>query len=317
MSKRLNKKTTVIDDLIAPDDDEDKFGLKQNLSNLGRRLRTKTKVQLIQKVVRQRQHKTHAAADKIIGAFSNRIKLKVGKISSSLRNKVKEIRVIPTGIGKNKYGNIEALIENSNKVARREMPSGTPFQVYTSLKFPSQTGDNFHVTTTKYTHKLYKEMFVQLVRRASELLQSSHEALLKDFQITFSFIEIPHGSGSATTSRERLSILNKQSVNRVVNDDNNCFWYALVMLVYANHGQIKQIKMGRKIRTTLAMELCSHCEMEWNKPVSFDEIPMVEEMLNANIMVVDIKQIPVLNTTARIYNSRMYKNCSVKSPTKY
>ena len=249
MSKRLNKKTTIIDDLIAPDDDGDRFGLRQGLNKPARRLRTANKVKTIQKAIRERQQKTNAAADKIIGAFSNRIRLKIDKISSSLRNKVKEVRVKPIGIGKNKYGNIEALIKNSYRVARREMPSGQPFQVYASLKFPSQVGDDFHVTTTKYTHKTYKDMFIQLVDRTSELLQSNHEVLLKGFQITFNFIEIPHGSASATVSRDRLSILNKTSVNRVVNDDNNCFWYALVMLVYANHAQIKQIKMGRKIRT--------------------------------------------------------------------
>ena len=86
-----------------------------------------------------------------------------------------------------------------------------------------------------------------------------------------------------------MSILNKTSVNKVTNNDNNCFWYALVMLVYAKHPQIKQIKMGRKIRETLAMELCSHCGMEWNKSVSFDEIPMVEEQLQCNIMILDIE----------------------------
>ena len=242
MSKRLNKKTTVIDDLIAPDDDE---GYPPRLTRQ-QRIQRRSNVKTIQKAVRERQQKTQIAANKIIGAFSNRIKLKVDKISSSLKDKVKEVRVIPTGIGKNKYGNIEVLIENSYRVARREIPSGKPFQVYTSVKFPSQKGgDDFRATTTKYTHKTYKDMFVQLVERITALLQSDHEVLLKDFQITFNFIEIPHGS-SATVSRERLSILNKKSVNRVVNDDNNCFWYALVMLVYANHAQIKQIKMGRK-----------------------------------------------------------------------
>ena len=43
-SKRLNKKTTIIDDLIAPDDDDDKFGLKQGLSKRARILRTTNKV---------------------------------------------------------------------------------------------------------------------------------------------------------------------------------------------------------------------------------------------------------------------------------
>ena len=74
--------------------------MRQGLSKRSRLLRTTNKVKTIQKAVRERQQKTNAVADKIIGAFSNRIKLKVDKISSSLRNKVKEVRVIPTGIGK-------------------------------------------------------------------------------------------------------------------------------------------------------------------------------------------------------------------------
>ena len=52
MSKRLNEKTTIIDDLIAPDDDDDKFGLGQGLSKRARLLRTTNKVKTIQKVIR-------------------------------------------------------------------------------------------------------------------------------------------------------------------------------------------------------------------------------------------------------------------------
>ena len=86
---------------------------------------------------------------------------------------------------------------------------------------------------------------------------------------------IPKG-GASTTSRDRLSIYNTTSVNRIVNEDNNCFWYALLPLVYPKHPTLKQIKMGRPIRKHLAMELCSHCEMEWDKQVPFDDIDKVE-----------------------------------------
>ena len=230
-----------------------------------------------------------------------------------MKDKVKAVKIIPQAIGNNQYGNIEALIENSYKVARREIPSGKKFQVYTYLKFASQKGgDDFEVRTQKFTNKSYKDMLVQVADRATELLQSDHEVLLKDFQITFNFIEIPDG-GASTASRDKLSILNKTSVNRVVNDDNNCFWYALVMLIYAKHPQIKQIKMGRKIRTTLAMDLCDNCELEWNKPVSFDEIPIVESKLQCNIMILDIDNIPILKTTSNIYNTLMYKNSNIKT----
>ena len=75
---------------------------------------------------------------------------------------------------------------------------------------------------SKFTNKNTKYMLVQIVGRSSDFLQSDHEVLLKDFQITFNFIEIPEG-GSATVSRDKLSILNKTSVNKVTNNDNNCF----------------------------------------------------------------------------------------------
>ena len=61
------------------------------------------------------------------------------------------------------------------------------------------------------------------------------------------------------------------------------------------------------------MELCAHCGLEWNKPVSFDEIPKIEKMIDANILILDMEQIPVLQTTSSIYNSLMYKNDDVKS----
>ena len=60
------------------------------------------------------------------------------------------------------------------------------------------------------------------------------------------------------------------------------------------------------------MELCAHCGLEWNKPVSFDEIPKIEKMLDANILILDMETIPTLNTTSSIYNTLMYKNDEVK-----
>ena len=65
-------------------------------------------------------------------------------------------------------------------------------------------------------------MLVQLVNRTTELLQSDHEVLLKHFQITFNFLEIPAG-GSASVSRDKSIILNKTSVNKISNNDNILF----------------------------------------------------------------------------------------------
>ena len=88
-------------------------------------------------------------------------------------------------------------------------------------------------------------------------------------EVVYNYIVIPGGAGSqATTSREKLSILNTSSVNRIVNRDNNCFWYALTNVVYENTAKYREIIKGRKIRETAAKELCSSCGCVWNKPVS-------------------------------------------------
>ena len=233
-----------------------------------------------------------------------------------MKGKVKSVKVIPVSISKDKQANVEALVEASYNIARREMPSPNKFYVYACLKFASlKGGDDFEVRASKFLYSNAKDMLVQLVNRASELLQSDHEVLLKNFQITLFFMAIPAG-GSASVSRDKSSILNKTSVNKISNNDS-CFRYALVNLIYNKHHQLKQIRMGRKIRNTLSMELCANCNMEWNKPVSFDDLPNVEKILQCKILVLDIGNLPVINATSCIYNSLMYKNSHVKSSTQY
>ena len=106
------------------------------------------------------------------------------------------------------------MAEASYNLARREMPSPKKCYVYAYLKSASQKGgDNFEIRTPKYSHSNAKYMLVKLVNRAIGMLQSDHEVLLKNFQITFNFIEIPAG-GSASVSRDKSSILNKTSVNK-------------------------------------------------------------------------------------------------------
>ena len=56
-----------------------------------------------------------------------------------------------------------------------------------------------------------------------------------------------------------------------------------------------------------------HCGLEWNKPVSFDEISKIEKKINVHILILDMEKIPVLQATSSIYNSLIYRNDEVKS----
>ena len=240
------------------------------------------------------------------------IKMKVTESTPALKKNTHTIDVKPSYIGKNQDAHIEALSDKAFTEAKKLIKHKN-YKVYTYLHFPSQQGgDDFEVRSNTFDKADSYMMLGNVIHKAKELLQSDHEVKLKDFQAAFNFSNIPEG-GARSVCRDKLSILNKTSVNRVTNDDNNCFWYALTMLIYANHKSITSIKNGRPIRTQLAMELCAHCGLEWNKPVSVDEIPKIEKKLDANILILDMEKTPMLNSTIGIYETLMYKNDEVES----
>jgi hypothetical protein len=75
--------------------------------------------------------------------------------------------------------------------------------------------------------------------------------------------------------------------------------------------------MGRKIRATLAKELCTKCGFEWDEVVSFEDIHTVEFKLQVRILILDMEQIPILHTTSSIYNSLMYMSKNHKFTATY
>ena len=279
---------------------------------------TDKKVKTIQRAVRLRQRKTKAVKT-IATKLRNVAKLKVSEIKEAFNGKAKSVTIKPQYMGKY-VDNIEYVTFKAYSLAKKQIPTTENYSVYGECSFKAESDDGsidkYDVTSKKQNKKSEALMYTHLRQRIYAVIQSDQRILMSSINFTFHFVIIPSG-GAASVSRDKVSILNKTSVNRVVNDDNNCFWYALVMLVYAKHAQIKQIKMGRKIRKTLAIELCEYCEMEWDKPVSFDDIPKVEEKLKVHIMILDIDNIPVLKTTTNLYHSLMYKNDTVRSSTQY
>ena len=258
----------------------------------------------------------HKSVNKIIHMLGRTIKMKVTKSTSALKKNTHSIDVQPSYVGKNQDAHIEALLDKAFTEAKKLIKDKN-YKVYTYLKFPSQKGgEDFGVRGNMFDKADTHMMLGAVLHKAKELLQSDHEVKLKDFMASFHFIKIPDG-GARSVCRDKLSILNKTSVNTVTNDDNNCFWYALTMLIYSNHKSYSSIRRGRPIRTHLAMELCAHCGLEWNKPVSFDEIPKIEKAIDANILILNMENIPMLNSQIGIYQTLMYKNDEIKSKQQF
>ena len=249
-------------------------------------------------------------------AFKTTLKLDASDVSKAFQGKTKSVTVRPTKIGSIIATDIEYILYNAFLKAKKEIPSDANYSTYGQCKFnaisPNGAVTQISVTSRPQNKKKEPLMWADLRDR----IQTQSDTVIDPLSLVFifHFMIIPKG-GASTTSRDKLSIYNKTSVNCVVNQDNNCFWYALLPLVYPKHPKLKQIKAGRPIRKLLAMELCSHCDMEWDKQVSFDDIDKVERALGVNIMIFDIDNIPMLKTTSSIYNSLMYKNSEVKTTT--
>ncbi len=278
----MSSNQIVIEDLVGDDGEDNKKPSRKE------RIRRRRATLVIQK-----------------GFRNNRLTLKIDEIRNSLNNKVKVVKIVPEVMGKNKRGDILAILNKASKLAEKEMGKKN-YKVYIYVKIRNDNGDPVEASTNKYNKGNEEEMLNDVLHKIEWQIQSATTVLLKDLEIYFNYIEIPTG-GAYTTSTAREDILNKSSVVKVVNNDDNCFWYALTNLIYSNHARVKEIRMGRKIRTNLAKELCEKCGFEWDKQISIEDIPIIEGILEINISVLDIDNLPVLNSTTNIYNSLMYK----------
>jgi hypothetical protein len=108
---------------------------------------------------------------------------------------------------------------------------------------------------------------------------------LSSLAFQYNFAIIPKGSGHGTVDRSKNSIFNKQSVLKIVNDDNNCFWYALACLMYPENKSIRDSR-NPQARQKVAGDICKKCKLVWNQPTPLISIPFVEDAYDCNIYVV-------------------------------
>ena len=251
--KSLNNRL-IIDDLVAPYDD-DKYGLNHNLSKPVRRLRRKTQVTHIQKWVKDKlqnikKHKT-LAVNKIITNLRNNPKFIIKSIQKAMQDKALIVTGSPKFIGVSiKAGDIPFLLIKGFKSVLKHI-SFKNYQVSCTFTGRMLDGTEFVTSTSPYQH--FKSVFHDMLKNISKGLEQYDEFDLSTMEISYTFIDIPTGSGNnGTTSRDKLSILNKTSVINIKNNDNNCLWYALVPQVYKAHPKYSEIVKGRPIREKLA-----------------------------------------------------------------
>ena len=63
-----------------------------------------------------------------------------------------------------------------------------------------------------------------------------------------------------------------------------------------------------KAREKVALELCRSCSMAWDVPVSLDDLTHIEDVLDCNIYVFSMGNIPILKSSINIVNSLVFKS---------
>ena len=62
---------------------------------------------------------------------------------------------------------------------------------------------------------------------------------LSSLKFEFNFLLIPAG-GARVKDRSLEGVYSKKSVIQIVNDDNNCFWYAMAILMNPKNKSVKE-----------------------------------------------------------------------------
>ena len=166
------------------------------------------------------------------------MKLDASDVSKAFQGKTKSITVRPIKIGSIIATDIEYILYNAFLKAKKEIPSDANYSTYGQCKFKVTGDQEINVTTKPQSRKKKPLMWAELRNKIIGTLQSDTTIDVSSLKFIFHFFIIPKGGASATTSRDKLSIYNKTSVNKVVNEDNNCFWYALLPLVYPKHPKL-------------------------------------------------------------------------------
>ena len=277
-----------------------------------KRTKLKKKHEVLDKADKIQEKIKVKASKKIIRLYGNTLTFKVVDRQEAFKDKVKQITLVPDRIGSAMASDIDAFFARSYIIARREIPRNAIFMIHASCVGVAidKHGDNykFNVTTRKFSSEELNKFFDDLMDKVYKQIQSGERILLSQLKFQYNFAIIPSGAGCGTKCREIESIMNKKSVIPIVNDDNNCFWYAMAVLFNSTTKQIKDSR-NTNLRMRIAKEICNKSKCTWDNEVSFLQIPLVEETYNCNIYVIDENNIPMLGTTiSLLLNCLMYKS---------
>ena len=260
------------------------------------------------------------ATSKIQDFLRKAILFDVVKKESAMDDNLVDILVKPQRVGSIAATDLKRAVSEALIQVLKKIPDKAKFEFYSDVTFTRRTTGKVYLPLVSSTYKSYNTWawVDHVTKQIMDAIQSSMDIGIKDLTILFHFFMQPSGgaSGHGTQSRALESILSKKSVNRIVNDDNNCFWYALIIAINNTDKALKDSRNTR-LRERVGRELCNRCKLPWDEEVSFLNIPLVEETLNCNIYVLDLENPNILGSKMNIWNTLLYKSTTRTNASKY
>ena len=267
----------------------------------------------IHKIRQEREErKKKTATLKIQNLLRKTILFDIVKTESAMNNNVIDVTVKPQRVGSIVASDIKTVLYKAYARVIKQLPPRTKFEFYSEVNFDLSNGEKLKapLISNSYAYNDTGRWGEAVEKQIMKVIQSDETVKLKSLEITFHFILHPSGGrGDATQSREKESILNKKSVVKIVNDDNNCFWYALSVVMDKTNKSLKDSR-NKMLRERVGKELCNRCKLPWGNQVSFLDLTLIEETLNCNIYILDLNNIPVLGCKIDVWNILMYKTDS-------
>ena len=182
--------------------------------------------------------KENKAARKIQKFVNSRVKLEANIIDTAFNKKFIHVEVKARGNGEMMVGDLEANLAKAYLLAKRKLSQKwEDFKVYGSLRYDLSATDeegsstkSIHHTRGSYPKAELGKFFAEF-RDYFAIGEYGVRLDINSLRLQFHVVQIPTGKGGgATTDRNLESVYNKRSVLKIVNNDNNCFWYAMACL---------------------------------------------------------------------------------------
>ena len=240
---------------------------------------------------------------KISKMFRTAVTIKITKKESAMKDKVVDCTLQFGYIGTVAKYDMTALMGRAFVLVKKALESKQKFKFYSTIKLWSRNNHAFKpdVFSGDFTSNETSKWLDQFIKRIQDVIQSDDQIVLRQSILKFHIVFQPEGAGCATDSTKRESIFKKTSVVQIKNDDNNCFWYALAVAINKDNKDMKNNARPKK-RNMFGEQLCHKTKLQWDEPVSFVFIPLVEEALNINIYVIDLDNLPVLGAAINLWD---------------